>query len=470
MPTPNPTSTARSEPRTVNITKSFVSSLKMPAPGASRVNHWDGRIKGFGVRVYASGRIAYVLQYRMEGRGPTRTFTIGTHGSPWTPEGARRRALDLLESVRRGVDPGAARVGNAGDAEGAASALHDFDAFLDRYLALHVLANGLRSLKDIQGTFDRDVRPAFRGRSVLEITKQDVKDMRTRIGERSRSAANKAHKWLNAAFMWGIEHDVLEASPMIALSRPFPEPARQRRLADWEVALVWSVLVHVNAHFAMLVRMLIVTGQRLREVAGIAWEEIDLERGEWMIPGSRTKNKQVHMVPISTLFRRLLEAVQPDPLLRSGLLLTTTGTTPISGFSKVKELMDELVAGALADPMWRRHRDFAPWVLHDCRRTFSTGCGELRIPIQHAEAVLNHRSGVNGDGVARTYWLYEYAREKRAALQKWSDRVERVLVRHGVGLLPAADRPLDGCDPGQQLPHPVDRLRASSLRVGKPLG
>lgn len=427
--------------RAISITKSALNAIGASLPDQGRVVHWDLRVKGFGVRVYSTGRIAYVLQYRMPGGGPTRTFTIGVHGSPCTPDGARQRALELLESVRRGVDPAAARHAEAvQEVDVANAALLDFDAFADRYIERHVEANGLRSLKDIRGTFDRDIRPAFRGRSVLEVTKQDVKDMRAAVGERSKSAANKAHKWLNAAFMWGIEHDVLETSPMIALKRPFPEPRRERRLEDWEVALVWSALVGLHPMFAMLLRLLILTGQRLREVAGIGWEEIDLAKGEWVIPSCRTKNKQTHLVPISTTFRRLLEAIEPEPDRRHGLILTTTGTTPISGFSKAKEQLDRLLETAVEERRWRRHGPLAPWVWHDCRRTISTGCGEMRVPIQHAEAVLNHRSGVNGDGVARTYWLYEYPREKRIALQKWSDRVERLLSRHGVEFLPAAGR------------------------------
>jgi len=201
--------------------------------------------------------------------------------------------------------------------------------------------------------------------------------------------------------------------------------------------------------FAMLLRLLILTGQRLREVAGMRWEEIDLERLEWIIPGSRTKNKLDHLVPISPQVEKLLVAVQPDPSLRRGLLLTTNGRTPISGFSKSKAEMDELVEKASPDPRWRERGPVLPWVRHDARRTLSTMCGEMSVPIEHAEAVLNHVSG-KLDGVAGTYWLYKYAREKRAALKKWGARVERNLKKFGIPLL--SSDPLLAPEPAKSQP------------------
>jgi len=424
--------TDRAPPATIN--KSFINGLTFPSREEVRRVHWDRQLKGFGIRVNPNGSVVFVVQYRMRERGSkTQTITIGKYGSPWSPDAAREEARNLLERIHQGIDPVAAKR-EAAAAERAAEleeSHYDFDAFADRYIERHVKASGLRSLKDIEGTFDRDLRPFFRGKSVRRITKQDCKDMRAKVGDRSHAAANKAHKWLNAALMWGIEHDGLESSPMFGLKKPFREDKRKRVLAEWEVALLWSVLPTLAWQFAMLMRILILTGQRLREVAGIRWEEIDLDRGEWVIPSARTKNKLDHLVPIGPVFGRLLVAIEPDPRRRHGLLLTSNGRTPVSGFSKSKKEMDELVAEALRDDKWRDHGPFRPWVRHDARRTLSTMCGEMGVPIAEAEAVLNHVSGTLS-GVAGTYWLYKYAKEKRRALVKWERRLERIMGKHGV--------------------------------------
>jgi integrase len=421
----------------VSITKRFINEIEFPSHDEGRRVVWDSQLKGFGIRVYPAGTIVFVVQYRMKAKGAkTQTLTIGKYGSPWSPDSARKEAQELLHEIHRGTDPIAARrAAEAADKSAALEEAHyDFDAFVDRYIELHVKANGLRSLKDIEATFNRDLRPFFKGKSVRQITKQDCKDMRVAVGARSKSAANKAHKWLNAAFMWGIENDGVVTNPMFGLKKPFKEVKRSRVLAEWEVAIIWSVLPQMAWQFAMLMRLLILTGQRLREVAGMRWEEIDLRQLAWTIPGSRTKNKLDHLVPISPQVERLLVAIQPDPSLRQGLLLTTNGRTPISGFSKSKTELDALVAQALHDPRWRGRGPVLPWVRHDARRTLSTMCGEMSVPLEHAEAVLNHVSGTL-DGVAGTYWLYKYAKEKRAALMKWGARVERNLKKHGVELV-----------------------------------
>lgn len=424
--------TDRASPVTIN--KKLINELTFPTREEGRRVHWDRQLKGYGIRVNPNGSVVFIVQYRMRQKGAkTQTITIGKYGSPWSPDAAREEARALLERIHHGVDPIAAK--KAADAAERAAAVqeghYDFDAFADRYIERHVKANGLRSLKDIEGTFDRDLRPFFRGKSVRRITKQDCKDMRAKVGDRSHAAANKAHKWLNAALMWGIEHDGLESSPMFGLKKPFKEEKRARVLAEWEVALLWSVLPHLAWQFAMLMRMLILTGQRLREVAGIRWEEIDLDKREWIIPGARTKNKLEHLVPIGPVFERLLTTIEPDPKRRRGLLLTSNGRTPVSGFSKSKAEMDELIITVLNTDKWRDYGTFRPWVRHDARRTLSTMCGEMRVPIAHAEAVLNHVSGTLS-GVAGTYWLYQYAGEKRRALNKWEKRLEQIMRKHGV--------------------------------------
>src|ERR1700691_975766 len=64
---------------------------------------WDTEVAGFGLKVTSKSGKVYVLQYRIAGR--LRCYTIGRHGSPWTPETARTEALRLLRQVKSGIDP-----------------------------------------------------------------------------------------------------------------------------------------------------------------------------------------------------------------------------------------------------------------------------------------------------------------------------------------------------------------------------
>lgn len=404
---------------TAKVSKRTVDAMEAPAEGKQEWL-WDDQVRGFGVVMSSSGRKVYVVQYRVGGKSNTaKRLRIGTHGSPWTPDDARARALEVLRMVETGVDPAKAGELAAEAAEEAARLTRElgFGAFADRFIQKHVIDGELRSRKDIEGTFERDLKPRFGDQLVTEITNKDVKKMLADVGDRSRSAANKAYKWLSRMYTWGIQHDQLETHPLFGLKRPFAEPKRDRVLQKFEIRLVVDVATKITWQFGALLILLLLTGQRLREVAGMRWDEIDLAKREWIVPATRTKNKRAHLVPLSrqvmAILRHIRSLAEGD-----GLILTTNGRTAISGFSKAKTAIDELVTRAT-------NRTVAGWVMHDLRRTMATGCAELKVPLEHSEAVLNHVSGTQG-GVAGTYHLYRYAKEKRVALQRWADKVEAI--------------------------------------------
>ena len=138
-------------------------------------------------------------------------------------------------------------------------------------------------------------------------------------------------------------------------------------------------------------------------------DELSEDGATWNIPGERTKNKRAHIVPLAPLARELLSAVIGD----GKLIFTTTGRSPISGWSKIKKRLDSV----MAIPSWR---------LHDLRRTAATGMAEIGIAPHIVEAALNHISGAKA-GVAGTYNRAAYAPEKRAALERWAAHVQRLV-------------------------------------------
>ncbi|WP_245639403.1 site-specific integrase [Rubellimicrobium mesophilum] len=161
--------------------------------------------------------------------------------------------------------------------------------------------------------------------------------------------------------------------------------------------------------------MLLLTGQRLREVAQMT--EGELRPGHvWHLAAARTKNKRVHDVPLSgaavTMLARM-ERIAGQP----GYLFTTTGTTPVSGFAKARDqlarAMAEIGAQERGQPV-----QIPKWTFHDLRRTAATGLARLGTPVRVTEAVLNHVSGTGG-GIVAVYQRHDFADEKRQALEAW---------------------------------------------------
>ena len=154
------------------------------------------------------------------------------------------------------------------------------------------------------------------------------------------------------------------------------------------------------------------TAQRRDEVAGMRWSEINLDKAEWNIPGERTKNGKAHTVHLSNEAISLIAALPRFAKLEgsvSDLVFTTTGRSPVSGFSKAKAQIDKL--STVSD-----------WRLHDIRRTVVTHMSQLGIAHHVADAILNHKSGVIS-GVAAVYQRNQFLNERRDAMSEMECQV-----------------------------------------------
>jgi integrase len=161
-------------------------------------------------------------------------------------------------------------------------------------------------------------------------------------------------------------------------------------------------------------KLLLLSGQRRAEVAGLRWSELSEDLATWDLPAARTKNGLPHQVFLSAPARAIIEAV--PRIADQDLLFSSTGSTAVSGFSKAKARLD----GSLGD--------VAEWRLHDLRRTCATRMADLGVAPHVVEACLNHVSGAKA-GVAGVYNRAAYAPEKRAAWDLWADHVTALVRR-----------------------------------------
>jgi integrase len=176
---------------------------------------------------------------------------------------------------------------------------------------------------------------------------------------------------------------------------------------------VWHACAHDD--YGRILRLLILTGQRKSEIGNLSWSEIDFERLQIELPGSRTKNKRSHLVPLSdqaiTILRTILRRLDRD-------LLFGQGAGGFSGWSKSKERLDA-----------RLPTNIASWTVHDIRRSVVTHMGERGFAEPHVvEAIVNHISGTKA-GVAGVYNRAAYANEKRRALELWAEHLGALITK-----------------------------------------
>jgi integrase len=296
------------------ITKRSVDALKLADGGAERVL-WDSELKGFGVRVQKGGGKSYVLHYRVgTGRSaPLRKLTIGRHGSPWTPETARREAKSLLGMIEDGADPAADKL-----ARRQAPIVAEL---ADRFLAEHAEPKRKGSTAaEYKRLLDKIILPALGKRKVADVTRADV----TKLHHANRKAPYQANrvlavlsKMFNLAERWSLRSD--ESNPCRHVEK-FAERKRERMLSPAELARLGDALVAYDGspYAIAAVKLLVFTGARLGEVLGLRWAWIDFERGEARLPDSKTGAKTLHLPSPALAVMAELPRLDGNPYVIAG--------------------------------------------------------------------------------------------------------------------------------------------------------
>ena len=206
--------------------------------------------------------------------------------------------------------------------------------------------------------------------------------------------------------------------PCVLVSRPKRAAVRDRVLKPEELRWFWAATEQIGEPFGALLKLLLLTGCRREEVAGMRRHELSEDVTTWTIPSSRAKNWREHIVPLSKLTRDLLGRVKR---VGDEFIFTTNGKVPISSFSRVKARLDLLMLKAAREEAKKAGCDLGAvrvpaWRIHDLRRSCATGMARIGIQPHVVEAVLNHVSGAKA-GVAGIYNQYAYLPEKKRRLK-----------------------------------------------------
>jgi integrase len=402
---------------TKKLTELFADRVKPPAKG--RVEYFDSTFGGLALRVTESGHKSWSLYYRLAGR--LRRYTIGTYPAI-KPSQARREAGVALERVRQGIDLTEEKRQRRNDAPPEADT---FAAALEDYLERTRRNSAASTFAEVKRTLEREFLPAWRNRPVASITRGDVNRVIDCITARGAEIqANRALAYVRAFFNWTVERGRLQASPVTGMRLPTKEQPRDRVLNDDEIRWLWQACEVADWPFGPLARLLLLTAQRRDEVAAMERTELDLKRRNWTMPREKAKNKRAHEVQLSALAIDVLSAI---PQIGDRYAFTTTGTTPISGFSRGKRRIDAAMLKAKRDELGADADPIPRWTLHDLRRTAATGMARLNIPPHIVDKVLNHVTGTIR-GVALVYNRFEYLEERRAALEAWGRFVENLVT------------------------------------------
>jgi integrase len=414
------------------LTDAFVQTVKA---SQGQIDYWDAKVEPFALRVSYGGAKSWLILPRILQGGVWKQtrVTLGRYPAMSLAE-AREMAEEALKLASQGKDPRELRAQKKSALE--EESRNTFGALADEFLAKYVKRKALRATTARDYNRFLKLEPVIAGwqkRPVVSITRRDVLDALDAIVD--RRAAVGANRFLAAIrrfFGWCAERDILQTPPTDRVKPPTKEKKKERELSPAEIGEVYLAMQElggVNAAncrgdiFGAVLMILLLTGQRRGEVAGMRWDELQGLDGEapfWELPGSRTKNHLPHVLPLAPQVVEILRSV--PRIARSPFVFTTTGDTAVSGFSKAKTSLDAIIAARRKKA--RISAAMPRFTVHDLRRTVSTRLhGDLGTPPHIVEAVLNHVSGFRA-GVAGTYNRASYLEDKRSALAAWAEYVD----------------------------------------------
>jgi integrase len=182
---------------------------------------------------------------------------------------------------------------------------------------------------------------------------------------------------------------------------------------------LWLAADALPAPYREFVQLLVLTGPRRNEVSALVWQEIDFERKVWVLPEARAKNKVEHEVPLSDAACAILAAI---PRIEGcDFVFSTNGRNAITAHYLIKKRL-------LIPPMPR-------WTMPDVRRTCATNLAGLGVALPVVEKLLNHTSG-SFRGIVSAYQRFDYAAQKRAAMEAWSRYVETLVTEEAANVVP----------------------------------
>lgn len=389
------------------LTEKAIAALTIPS-GKREAWLSDAEVIGLRVRAMAGGKTLYAC-WTDRATGERRRERLGIWGSI-TLDQARGAARAILGEIAKGDDPKAKREARRVAAETAkAEAALTLAALVDDWAALHLAHKRPRyaaeAVRAMKVAFADDLkRPAAR------LTKAEVVavlDGLTKAGHAAMAGRTLAYG--RACFTWAVKRGRLPSNPFAGVPVAAGIVARERVLSTEEVGRIWNAAKGMSEPWGPLFRVLLLTLARREEVAGMRWSELSADLSTWTIPGARMKRGQAHIVALPEPAREALHAV--TRIKGQDLVFSTTGKTPVSGFTKAKAALDK--AAKVTD-----------WRLHDIRRSGVSALAAMGFNPVIADLLLAHKPATLST-VAQVYQRHDYAEERARALEGWAVHVLR---------------------------------------------
>lgn len=391
----------------------YIDEIEPPARGRRFVvdAHRDAP-RGFALRVDANGRRSFCLRYKADGRD--RLISVGAYPT-WSLAAARKQAQTLRREIDGGTDI-------LEDRRERRAALTVRDA-VERYCKHH--ADRLTSGRAVRRTLERHLVPALGTKKLAAVRKRDVIDVVEKLAHEHGRQAALLLTYTKGVFAWAEEREYVDVNPVASIiprkvDRRLKPRKRGRVLGADEIRALWNRAAPPDGMDALTLaalQLVLVTGQRPGEVAGMRWADVDA-RNTWTIPAAhRLKSEEAHAVPLTRSALDVLERLRETARQGAAHVFERKRGQPID-----VNALNKAVRGCWGALQNANDPDESHWRPHDLRRTTRTGLSAAGVSEEVAERVIGHAKR----GMTAVYNRHEYVLEKRAALEAWERRLATI--------------------------------------------
>src|SRR5215831_9729172 len=356
----------------------------------------DPELRGHWIRIQPSGSKSFWTVARDPKQKQVWTY-VGPCDA-MTIEEARAKARGMLTRVRAGLP--------AIEAKG-----ETFDTVIADWRKRYVESKKLRTGDKMLSLINRHISTELRARVFTEIHREDVTALLDKVqDENGAPVADKVLTVIGSIMSWYATRHRSYVPPLVkGMRRTDPKKKeRDRILSDDELRLVWN-LAGQQRTYGALIRMLLLSAQRLDKVLTMKWEDVDAD-DVWTIPTAPREKENIGKVRLPPGARAILDALprfDSNPYFFAG-----RGQRHMSASGLFKAKFDAKLPSDMPD-----------WRLHDLRRTARSLMSRAKVSSKDAERVMGHSL----PGVEGTYDRYAYFDEKSEALQRLADLIDGIV-------------------------------------------
>ena len=327
---------------------------------------------------------------------------------------ARTKASAHREQVAKGEDPSQVKK----DARQAEKAIvrGTFKAVAEEWYANKARSWASETARKARESLDDNLYPKLASRQIAEISTSDIKPALLELNERAPRLAVKARQYCNQIIEYAIQEGLRPDGRLLSLKGVLPKATKSHYAAVTKSndlpALVKTIngIDSVNSRVALLVCLY--TASRPGVVAGMRWDELDLNAKEWHIPAARMKTGNDHITPIPNQLIPFLEQLKP-----------IAGESPFV-FTGYRDPMKKHIHRDSLSKVLRENGLRDVTVTHGFRATFRTIVRErLRAETDVLEAQLAH---AKKDDIQAAYDRAQFLEERHELIQKWADYIHTV--------------------------------------------